>query len=229
VTIDIRQPGDRARTDQPGFVTWHCFSAGSHYDPDNLGFGSLIGHDEHLLAGGAGFPRHAHRDVDIVSWILDGRLRHNGVTIGVGTLLHQRTGAGVEHLEANASADQPLRLVQMTLLSPDGAQPPAERVVHVAADGHRGAGPVLELAGAALSVVRLTRRAPIRVSLPGRGHLFVTRGALSVGHRRLPAGAAGRLVDETDVSLGTETNAEALLWRLSAPLPRTPGGAPRGS
>ena len=78
MTIDVRRATNRTRIEQPGIVTWHSFSAGPHYDPSNISFGALIAHDEHLLAAAAGFPKHAHRGVDIVSWVLDGELRHNG-------------------------------------------------------------------------------------------------------------------------------------------------------
>jgi redox-sensitive bicupin YhaK (pirin superfamily) len=81
VTIDVRRANNRARIEQPGIVTWHSFSAGPHYDPNNISFGALIAHDEHLLAAAAGFPKHAHRGVDIVSWVLDGELRHDGQTL----------------------------------------------------------------------------------------------------------------------------------------------------
>ena len=117
MTVDVRRATNRARIEQPGIVTWHSFSAGPHYDPNNISFGALIAHDEHLLAAAAGFPKHAHRGVDIVSWVLDGELRHNGQTIGVGSVLHQRTGDGIEHVEANARSDRSLRFVQMALLS----------------------------------------------------------------------------------------------------------------
>ncbi len=121
MTIDIRRAASRTRIEQPGIVTWHSFSAGPHYDASNISFGSLIAHDEHVLAPAAGFPKHAHRGVDVVSWVLDGELRHNGRTIGVGRVLHQRTGDGVEHVEANARSDRSLRLVQMALLSTEGS------------------------------------------------------------------------------------------------------------
>jgi hypothetical protein len=67
VTIDVRRASNRTRIEQPGIVTWHSFSSGPHYDPNNISFGALIAHDEHLLAAAAGFPKHAHRGVDIVT------------------------------------------------------------------------------------------------------------------------------------------------------------------
>lgn len=107
-------------TEQPGIVTRHVFSAGSHYDPENLSAGPVIGCDEHVVAPGAGFDWHAHRGVVIVSWVLAGELRHEDadgrvLVVEPGTVLVQATGSGVRHRETNAS-ERELHFVQTTVL-----------------------------------------------------------------------------------------------------------------
>lgn len=125
----------RYETVQPGIHTLHTFSAGAHYDPDNVAFGPIIGLDEHTVDPGAGFDWHAHRGVHIASWILKGTLRHqdsNGEErlVTPGVLLVQSTGDGIRHRETNASDTEQLRFVQVTVLG-DGpvsvhtATPPA--------------------------------------------------------------------------------------------------------
>ena len=114
----------RYETRQPGIHTWHSFSAGAHYDPDNVAFGPVVGLDEHTVDPGAGFDWHGHRGVHIVSWVLDGTLRHedsNGVErfVAPGVLLVQSTGDGIRHRETNASDTESLRFVQMTVLGDD--------------------------------------------------------------------------------------------------------------
>jgi quercetin dioxygenase-like cupin family protein len=116
---------DRFLTEQPGITSWHCFSAGPHYAPSRLSFGPVVGVDEHLVAPGAGFDWHGHRGVRIVSWILDGTLRHEDSRggerlVGAGSLLVQAAGGGIRHREWNASDTEPLRFVQITLLADDG-------------------------------------------------------------------------------------------------------------
>jgi quercetin 2,3-dioxygenase len=219
VTIDIRRAASRTRIEQPGIVTWHSFSAGPHYDASNISFGSLIAHDEHVLAPAAGFGKHAHRGVDIVSWVLDGELRHDGRTIGVGRVLHQRAGDGIEHVEANARSDRSLRLVQMVLLSTEGSAPPSEQRIDVRAGRKHGLELVLRLPDAALYVARLSPRLPAQLPPSDRAHVFVTRGAASLGTasmrgHRLSAGDAARVLGESDLSLVTETRVEALIWTL---------------
>jgi quercetin 2,3-dioxygenase len=124
----IRRAADRFHTVRDGVETWHCFSAGAHYDPDNVAHGVLVAVDEHVVAPGSGFDWHGHRGVAIVSWVVSGRLRHEDDAgrvrrVGPGEALVQRTARGIRHCEVNASAREPLRLVQMTLL--DTAERPS--------------------------------------------------------------------------------------------------------
>ena len=220
VTIDVRRASNRTRIEQPGIVTWHSFSSGPHYDPNNISFGALIAHDEHLLAAAAGFPKHAHRGVDIVSWLLDGELRHDGRTIGVGSVLHQRTGDGIEHVEANARSDRSLRFVQMALLSSETTTPPSEQLIDLPARPRHGVELILQLPNAALYLARLSPRLPARLPSTDRTHLFVTRGAASLRSGgtqgpRLAAGDAARISGESELWLGTGTTSEALIWALA--------------
>ena len=136
----------RFESTQPGIHTWHSFSAGAHYDPDNIAFGPIVGLDEHTVDPGAGFDWHGHRGVHIVSYILQGMLRHQDSDgaerfVGPGVLLVQSTGDGIRHRETNACDTEPLRFVQITILGdgPRGIElvaPPA-----VVAGVHVDAGP----------------------------------------------------------------------------------------
>ena len=126
----------RGRSSQPGIESWHCFSSGPYYDPSRIALGELIGVDEHRVAPRAGFDWHGHAGVHIVSWVLEGALRHEDISgevriVTPGTLFVQSTGAGIRHRETNASDTDPLTFVQVTLLvaGPVGmwsADPPAE-------------------------------------------------------------------------------------------------------
>ncbi|HVU92949.1 MAG TPA: pirin family protein [Jatrophihabitans sp.] len=112
---------ERGRSSGPGIESWHSFSSGPYYDPSRISFGPVIGVDEHLVAPGAGFDWHAHRGVHIASWVLSGALRHEDSAGAVrvvrpGELFVQSTGTGMRHREWNASADEPLRFVQITVL-----------------------------------------------------------------------------------------------------------------
>jgi hypothetical protein len=115
----ILRANERYRTVRDGIESRHCFSVGSHYDPDNVAFGALVGVDEHVIGPEHGFDWHPHRGVTIVSWILAGALRHEQDShpariIRPGEVLVQVTGDGIRHRETNAS-DEPLRLLQTTI------------------------------------------------------------------------------------------------------------------
>jgi redox-sensitive bicupin YhaK (pirin superfamily) len=119
--IRILRSGERFRSEQPGIVSWHCFSAGAHYDPGNVSFGPIVGVDEHRVEAGAGFDWHAHRGVRILSFVLTGVLRHQDDAgrdrrIRAGELVEQDAAGGIRHRETNGSPE-PLRFVQTTLLA----------------------------------------------------------------------------------------------------------------
>jgi redox-sensitive bicupin YhaK (pirin superfamily) len=182
--IEVRRAADRLRTEREGIVSRHSFSAGAHYDPDNIAFGPVIGVDEHRLAGGAGFERHAHTGVIIISWVLDGILLHQDAagsrTIGPGETLRQDASHGIEHAERNASDAEPLRFVQTTLLS-SGPKP-------------------------GFAVVR--RAARERLPVVPLMHLYVARGAFSISGREVTEGDSARIRSQVVTATG---NGELLM------------------
>lgn len=196
-TVKLLSANDRFSTEVDGVATRHLFSAGAHYDPERIAFGPLTGLDEHALDPGAGFDWHAHRGVEILSWVLDGTLRHEDDAgrvelIGPGELLHQSTGSGIRHRETNASDIEQLRFVQLTLLGASGV-PRCER-----------AKPPLLVPGVGLFDV-----------LPGKTELeltsallYVTRGSFNVTAMVLGPGDAVQLRKTMQVSGG----GELLVW-----------------
>lgn len=184
--ITVQRAGERYRTVQPGIVTRHCFSSGAHYDPANLRFGSLIALDEHLVEPGAGFGTHAHRGVELVSWVLDGVLRHEDGAgrvelVHPGRLQLQVAGSGIRHSEVNASTSEPLRFVQAWLELPAGEWAPQYRI------------DVPPCAGRAAAVHVLRPDRALRLSVPGWAVGLVTRGAIEVGTTVLGPGDSARI------------------------------------
>lgn len=123
--IEIRRADDRFRTDQDGITTFHSFSYGRHYDPDNVGFGPVIAINEERVPPGGGYGLHFHSEVEIVTWVIDGALAHEDTTgvegvIEPGALNWLDAGDGVRHAERNASDAEPLRFLQIMLRSDHG-------------------------------------------------------------------------------------------------------------
>ena len=126
--IDVRRAGDRAVTRTDWLDSRHSFSYGPHYDPANTHFGLLLACNEDRLAPGAGFPEHSHRDVEVVTWVLAGKLRHTDDAghrseARPGVVQRMSAGAGVRHAE-RAGPDG-AHYVQMWLRPAYPGGPPA--------------------------------------------------------------------------------------------------------
>ena len=119
---ELRRAGQRFHTVGDGVETWHSFSYGAHYDPDQIGFGPIMAINTEHVAPGRGYDVHDHADVEIVTWVLEGVLRHEDSTgqsgdIRPGTAQRLSAGTGVRHSERNASDTEPLVFVQTMLRS----------------------------------------------------------------------------------------------------------------
>jgi quercetin 2,3-dioxygenase len=187
--MDVRRAAERYRVEQPGITTWHCFAAGAYYDPDNIAFGRLIGCDEHLVAPGAGFGAHPHAGTELISWVLDGTLAHSDDAgrqhlVQPGSVQYQATGTGIRHREYNASSLEPLRFVQLALLT-DGARP-----------DYRIGDPPVPISGGRFEVLSRCRAVAVGGSLV---HLFVGRGNFHVAGVDLAAGDSVRAVGPLEI------------------------------
>src|SRR6188472_4244910 len=103
--IDVRPASSRFHTELDWLDSWHSFSFGTHYDPRNAGHGLLIVNKDDTVRAGGGFGTHAHRDMEIVTWVLDGELAQR-----------MSAGSGIRHSEMNASATADVHFVQMWVL-----------------------------------------------------------------------------------------------------------------
>ncbi|MDN5743852.1 MAG: pirin family protein [Nocardioidaceae bacterium] len=189
MSVEIRRGGERFTERVSGRLSQHSFSFGSHYDPERLSFGPMVCHDDHLLGRGLGFDTHPHENLEIITWVVSGSVRHTDdrgfVELPAGWCGVLSAGTGVQHSEL-ASAQGPARFVQVWL-TPDlpAAAPryehaqiaptPGQGLVRAVGDG----GPLAVGVGrAALDVVHLD--AGETLTLPGaaRVHAFVVSGAL---------------------------------------------------
>jgi redox-sensitive bicupin YhaK (pirin superfamily) len=187
--IDVRRAADRYRVEQLGITTWHSFSAGAFYDPDNVAFGRLVACDEHLVAPGAGFDDHAHAGTELISWVLEGTLAHSGPAglrriIRPGQAQYQLAGRGIRHGEHNASSLEPLRFVQLAVLTDE------ELPTYDVAE------PPLALSVGRFDVLTRARSTRIEGALV---HLFVGRGNFHTAGVDIAAGDSVRAAGPVEV------------------------------
>src|SRR5947209_3589574 len=119
--IRVRQAAGRGHFDHGWLDTWHTFSFADYYDPAHVGFRALRVINDDRVRPGEGFGMHGHRDMEIVTYVLDGALEHrdslgNGSVLRAGELQHMTAGTGVRHSEFNPSATELVHLYQIWLL-----------------------------------------------------------------------------------------------------------------
>jgi quercetin 2,3-dioxygenase len=232
MTTDIRRAGSRFHTDIGWLDSWHSFSFGEHFDPQNQGHGQLLVLNDDRVAPAGGFGTHGHRDMEIVTWVLDGELEHRDSTGTFGVIypgLAQRmsAGRGIRHSEMNHSSTEPVHFVQMWVV-PDttGIEPGYEQLdvsdrlaagglVPVASgQGHQGA-IHLHQKDAVMLVGRLSEGETVTLPDAPHVHVFVARGSVSLGSDTLDEGDAARLTDNGNVELTATQPSEVIVWQTS--------------
>lgn len=226
--VKIRRATERfcTRNEAEGKETWHSFSFGNHYDPEHIAFGPIMAINEERIAPGAGYEPHLHRDVDILTWVLNGTLAHEDSTgfggeIKPGTLQHLNAGPGVTHSENNASATEPLVFVQM-MLRADSSDSPAYGQVQIPSEPGLHAGPALST-GAQIFIARTSAEKRLEIPAADAHLIHVTRGTMRVAGSELSdgelkAGDAWMNRDPKAPQLTSPRDAEAIVWLISEDL-----------
>ncbi len=214
----IRPSSSRFVTRSEVGATWHSLSYGAHYDPDNVRFGPIQAINVEHVAPGQRYDSHRHADVEIVTWVLEGTLRHedstgHGGDIVPGVAQRLSAGTGVHHTEANASETAPLVFVQMMLISDHEAEPQyAQAEVPIMAG--RLVPTVDVAAPAELFVVRFAGGEQVDIPPAARRLVHVTRGDVRVDDSVLVPGDELRTDDSDPLTLASAGPAEALVWLI---------------
>ncbi|MCV7402642.1 pirin family protein [Mycobacterium fragae] len=239
-TLDIRRAADRVVTKTSWLNSRHSFSFGDHYDPHNTHHGVLLVNNDDIVEPGRGFQTHPHRDMEIVTWVLDGSLAHrdsvgNRGVIYPGLAQRMSAGSGILHSEMNDSAADPVHFVQMWVL-PDvsGIDPSYQqheiddrlldgRLVPIASGmpGHDAA-ITIHNRSAALHGARLQPGDSVELPATPYLHLFVARGRLQLDggtdRAELAEGDAARFTDSNGQHVSAGEPSEILIWEMHATL-----------
>jgi quercetin 2,3-dioxygenase len=231
--ITLRKSADRGRTKIDWLDSRHSFSFGDYYDPNEMGFRTLRVINEDRVRPGAGFPTHGHRDMEIVTYILEGALEHKD-SLGTGSIIRpgeaQRmsAGAGITHSEFNHSKTEPVHFLQIWITpSTRGIAPGYEQKTIDDSKAHGGFATVgapnstdksVKIhQDAELSVAKLEPGQTVAKDLKkGRhGWLQVARGAVTVNGTALAEGDGAAISDEEKVTLSATAPAEVLFFDLA--------------
>ncbi len=230
--ITLRRSEERGATKTPWLDSKHTFSFADYHDPAFVGFGALRVINEDWITGEAGFPPHPHRDMEIVTYILEGALQHRdsgggGGTIRPGEIQRMSAGSGVVHAEFNAARER-CHLLQIWILpSRQGIAPSYEqKTLDIAAITNkfaRIAGPdpqpteVRLVQDAEIWATRLDADIEVIHPLaPGRrAWVQVAKGEITLGEETLKAGDAAAVTDQDQVVLCSKAPSEVLLFDLA--------------
>lgn len=231
--ITFRDRGLRGASRTGWLESRHTFSFGDYRDPEHMGFRSLRVLNEDRVIPGAGFPTHGHRDMDIISYVLEGTLEHqdslgNGARIRPGDVQRMSAGRGITHSEFNPSQTEPLHFLQIwiipdrTGLPPDYEQkefPVAERrgKLRLVAGPDGADGAVTLHQDARLFVANLAPgEKVVHVVERGRGlWLQVARGIVALNGTEMRASDGAAVENENAVEIEADTDAEVLLFDLA--------------
>lgn len=230
--IKIRRSEERGHADHGWLDTYHTFSFAGYYDPEHMGFRSLRVINDDTVAAGAGFGRHPHRDMEIITYVLSGAVEHkdsmgNGRVIKPGEFQYMAAGTGVQHSEFNPSDKEAGHFLQIWI-QPDrrGAKPSyAEKSyaqaesgrLHLVASKSGRDGSITINQDAELYLARLNDGDRVAHTLrPGRAAwVHVAEGSATVNGQSLRAGDAVALEEETRIEVSGDHSAQVLLFDLN--------------
>ena len=231
--ITLRQSSDRGHANHGWLDSYHTFSFANYYDPNHMGFRALRVINEDWVQSGKGFGTHGHRDMEIITYVLDGVLEHkdslgNGAVITPGEVQRMSAGTGIMHSEFNPDQTEPVHLLQIWIL-PDrqGLQPSYEQRAFgleerqgklrliAARDGREGAVTIHQDVDLYSAVLQKGDHVSYQLQPNRYGWLQVAKGEVSLNGNALKAGDAVALSEAESLKIGTDTSAEILLFDLA--------------
>lgn len=231
--ITIRAAADRFHTELGWLDSHHTFSFGDHYDPRHVSFRALRVINDDTVAPGQGFGTHGHRDMEIISYVLDGQLAHKDSINGTGSVIRpgdvQRmsAGTGVLHSEFNPSKAEPVHFLQIWI-EPDhaGVEPGYEQKsfagklgggLHLIASrgGREGAVALHQDADVYAGILAKGEQGSLELR-PGRhAYVHIARGSAEVNGQPLATGDGAALSGEPRVQVTSAAGAEVLVFDLA--------------
>jgi redox-sensitive bicupin YhaK (pirin superfamily) len=230
--ITLHASQQRGHAEHGWLQSYHSFSFADYYDPDNMGFGPLRVINEDWIAPGMGFGMHSHRDMEIITYVLEGEVAHkdsmgNGSTIRPGDVQRMSAGTGVMHSEFNPSPQNRTHLMQIWIMPDrqgtapgyeeknfDRAEKDGKLRLLASPDGEQGAVKIQQDARLYAGLFDGAQQASLALKKDRLAYVHLARGELTVNGHRLQAGDALKLQQEELLSLEQGKAAEVLVFDL---------------
>lgn len=231
--ISLRKSSSRGHARHGWLESWHSFSFADYYDPENIRFGALRVINEDIVQPGTGFETHGHRDMEILTYVLNGTLRHrdsmgHGGDLRYGDIQVMSAGTGVQHSEVNPSQDETVHLLQIWIIPERQGLKPAYSQKHfpvqdklgrwcLLASPDAGQGSLAIHQDVRVFAARLdgVQKLDYTLATGRRAYLHVALGSLQANGYALSAGDALTYAEEGRIALSGAQGAEMLLFDLA--------------
>jgi redox-sensitive bicupin YhaK (pirin superfamily) len=230
--LTVRKAGERGHANHGWLDTWHTFSFADYYDASEMGFGALRVINDDKVEPGQGFGMHGHRDMEIITYVLEGALEHkdsmgNGSIIRPGNVQRMSAGTGVRHSEFNPSREERVHLLQIwiepriTGVRPSyeekqfGTEDKKGRLRLIASpDGRDGSVTIHQDAYVYAALLDGKDAVAHRLAPGRRAYLHVARGAVKMNGVELKGGDGVKLTEESEIKFSGAKQAELLIFDL---------------
>ncbi len=230
--LEVRKADDRGIANFGWLDSRHTFSFGHYHDPRHMGFGPLLVINEDKVTPAKGFGTHGHRDMEIISYVLDGELAHkdsmgNGSVLRYGDVQRMSAGTGVMHSEFNHSSDKPVHFLQIWIQPSVQGIPPSYEEKHfdtsskagklrliASPDGDQGSVTIHQDAKLYASILQQSQEITHTLAEGRSAYLHLIKGKVTVNGTHLYTGDALKIQAETQITINEAEDAELLLFDL---------------
>lgn len=231
--ISLRKSSSRGHAQHGWLESWHSFSFADYYDPANIRFGALRVINDDIVQPGTGFDTHGHRDMEILTYVLSGTLRHrdsmgHGGDLRYGDIQVMSAGTGVQHSEVNPSQEEAVHLLQIWIMPERQGLKPGYSQKHfpvqdklgrwcllASSDAEQGSLAIHQGVRVLAAKLDGAQELEYRLATGRKAYLHVARGSLQANGYALSAGDALTYVEEDRIALSGAREAEVLLFDLA--------------
>jgi quercetin 2,3-dioxygenase len=232
--LEVRRSRDRGYDDHGWLKSWYTFVYADYYDPEHVDFGPLKVLNEDRVMPGKGYPGEHRRDTEVLTYLIDGELRHqdslgNETTLKAGSLQCMNAGTGIRHTESNASPSREAHLLHICLAPPRAGMTPSYEQKQFSVDGKRGALRLLASPDGQNGTLTLhqdvrifsgrfheSERTELELQRDRRAFLHVVRGSIAVNETRLNAGDGVKINPPANVVIQHGRDADILVFEVLA-------------